>query len=199
MMIAVAVLGGLVVAVLGLQWYLDTRDKRNQVVGEQRERQKWQAREISELAAANATILKLQAEVDALEKRLIKEVAYLETKHRREMRNAQKKKDRDVAAARAGALRLRVPVAGCSAPGESAGGRADGERPAAASGSDGTRTAQVSGEVTAVVVGIAHDADRLARKVTRLQDLVLVYYGACGKKDGPAASRGEAAGPGGKR
>lgn len=177
LMITAGVVLALVLLVAGALFYVAHERAAGKEEGVTEEKGRWQAREAQELATANAEILRLQAAMDELERRLIREVANLEEKNRREMKDAERQKDADVAAARAGTLALRVPCkpAGGQGPGVNTAAGAV----AAASGPDGAGTTELPRETTASLFSLANDADRIARKVGRLQDLVLVYYRAC--------------------
>jgi hypothetical protein len=135
--------------------------------GHAAERVVWEQRENSELTAANAKIHDLEEQYRTEERRRAQEVADISTKYEKERTDAAAQKARDIAAARAGALRLRIPAA-CESPGGSDAGKAA----AGAGERDGGATTQLPREITANLFGLADDCDVVARQLGAAQRVI---------------------------
>lgn len=135
----------------------------------------WLARDNAELRAANAKIARLNREAREKESQHQQALAAVSAGYQEDLKHAEDQKRRDVAAARAGTVRLRDALATCNAT------RGSGAREsiAAAGGRDAAAGAELSPAATEFLLGLANDADAVARQLTRAQDLVREYYRAC--------------------
>ncbi len=127
----------------------------------------WQKRDNDELRTANARILELEEQARSEERRHAEELAAISAGFEKEKANAAIQKDRDVAAARAGALSLRIHSP-CKDPGGSEGSAAS----APASERDGAATIELPREVTANLFALADDADEVVKQLTACQAVI---------------------------
>lgn len=95
----------------------------------------------------------------------------LEADYKKEKEDAEARRVRDVAAARSGALRLRVPGTLCPA--------ADGATAGTASGSDDAATGELPGPIAADLFTLVHDADEVARQLARAQAVIVAQRQTC--------------------
>lgn len=101
------------------------------------------------------------------------ELAVTEANYQKEIQDAQDQRQRDVAAAQSGAIKLRV--AGMCP-------RASGDRPAAQTSTapaerDGAASGELPGPLTASLFAIADDADAVVHQLTACQTVVRTYLG----------------------
>lgn len=150
-----------VVATLGATFYLGDS------YGVARANSKWQTRENTELTAKNDKILELTAKARAREKANAEALNDISLRNQQELRNAKAQYDRDVAAVRAGALRLRDAAAR-----QASGGSTPGAAGAGASGRDGGAGTELSREATEFLLGEAARADEITRQLGQCQDVV---------------------------
>lgn len=132
------------------------------------ERETWEKRENTELQAANAKVHGLEEAARASERAHAVQIASIGTQHAKEMEDARKQKDRDMANARSGALSLRIS-APCKA---SSGGIRAPAAPASGVG-DGAETIELPREITANLFALADDADEVVRQLTACQAVIL--------------------------
>jgi hypothetical protein len=135
--------------------------------GHTAEKAAWQARENTELTAANAKILSLEEARRAEEQLHAQQVADISTKFEKEKADAAAQKARDIAAARAGRLVLRVPAA-C----ESTGGGDSGKAAAGAGEHNGGATTELPRTITANLFELADDCDAVARQLGAAQGVI---------------------------
>lgn len=115
-----------------------------------------------ELAAAKQRNQNIEATHQA-------EMAIIGADYEKVVQDGKDQRDRDVAAARAGAIRLRVAGA-CPA------GRGPAPEAAApAQGRDGAGDAELPGPVAADLLGLADDADATARRLGACQAVIRSY------------------------
>lgn len=132
------------------------------------ERTTWQARENSELRTANSKILAIENGARKAEQDNAAAQAAISTDYERKLSDANKQRAADVAAVRAGTLRLRDPnPAGLRACGSIA-----PETGAGASGRDGAQGSELSEQATEFLFGLANDADDVARQLGSCQAVV---------------------------
>lgn len=136
--------------------------------GETAERSKWQAKESAALKQANATIDKQNADARAKEKQNADALAKIGEKHAKDNETNAAQAKRDVAAARDGALRLRVPGA---CPASRNGPAAQPVTPAG--GRDDSTTGELPREVVANLLQLANDADAIVGQLTACQAVIL--------------------------
>lgn len=135
--------------------------------GRTAEKAAWQARENAELVAANAEILRLEEAARETEHRHAQELADISAGFEKDKADAAAQKDRDVAAARAGTLSLRIPSI-CKEAGGGTGSAiaaSPGER-------DGPATTELPREITANLLALADDADEVVKQLTACQAIV---------------------------
>ena len=133
------------------------------------ERTTWQARENGELRTANATIKALQEQARKDEQTHAAALAAVSTDYERKLSDANKQRAADVAAIRAGTIRLRDP--------NPTGLRACGGLAAQVGAGAGRRDGPEGGELSEAAAGFllefASDADDVARQLTACQAVVV--------------------------
>jgi prophage endopeptidase len=130
----------------------------------------YEARDNAALKAANDKLQRLQAEKDQYEHAQAAALVLIDTKHQEELADAEKRRAADVAAARAGAIRLRDP--GVSVPSH-CDAVPDAQPPAGER--DATETAGLSREATEFLLGFANDADAVVAQLSSCQAVVRTY------------------------
>lgn len=146
--------------------------------GAQRDRVAWEKARKDEAVQAATEIDKAQREARAAEQRAATDAAADAAHYQMVIDDAHAQRDRDVAAARAGALRLRV-AGGCRAVQADAGGSA---APASGGpGDHGAADAELPPEVAAGVLGIGDDADALAKQLAAAQARISFDLAHCGQ------------------
>jgi Rz lysis protein len=134
------------------------------------ERTAWQAKENQELAAANSTIARLNRENRALEAEHAEQIAAIGVAHEADRKALEKQRRDDVARARAGALRLRVP-GGCVPAYRSPAPEASPP----ASERDAPPASELPAEVAANLLELVDDADTVAIQLGACQSVVRSY------------------------
>jgi hypothetical protein len=135
------------------------------------ERTTWQAKENKEITAANAAIERLNREARASEAEHAEQIAAIGAAHEADREAFEKRRRQDVADARSGALRLRVP-GGCTSPGGSA-----PSTPAAPTGSGNDAAGgELPTEIAANLFELVADADANTRQLTACQAVVRSYF-----------------------
>lgn len=153
-------IGLLVSFVLGVAWI----DHRGYVRGKAEVRAEWDASRAADAVAlnqANERNRKLEADHDA-------HIAAIGDHHAQEIADLEKRRARDAADARSGALRLRVPGA-CNSQSRA------GEVQAAPQGSNGAQDGELRGEAAQDLTALAFDADRNTLQLTACQAVVTEY------------------------
>jgi hypothetical protein len=125
-------------------------------------------RENAALVQANATIERLNREARAKEQAHTNAIAEIGAEHAKDKESIEARARDDVARARAGALRLRVP-GGCSASGAGAAG----ETASPSGRRDDPPASELPGEVAANLFQFAADADRDVKQLTACQAVVI--------------------------
>lgn len=133
------------------------------------ERTTWQTRENGELRTANATIKALQEQARKDEQTHAAELAAVSTDYERKLSDANKQRAADVAAIRAGTLRLRDP----NPPGLRACGGLAAQVGAGAGRRDGPEGGELSEAAAGFLLELASDADDVARQLTACQAVVV--------------------------
>lgn len=136
--------------------------------GRTAERAAWEARDNETLRKANGEIKRLTDDARDAERRRVDEMTVLSINYSKGFRDAEADRRRDVAAARDGALRLRIPAAACDA-----GGSAPAAAGPAAPGGDGAEGIELPGATAADLLDLAHDADQVADQLRACQAVVL--------------------------
>ena len=137
--------------------------------GHKAERLEWQERESQELQAATAALSALQDKYRGQEQENARRLDEIAKQREKDRTDAANQTARDVAAARSGALRLRLPATTCQdpdrgAPTEAAAGT--GER-------DGAQGPELPREIAADLLSLANDADDVVRQLTACQAVIL--------------------------
>lgn len=132
------------------------------------ERVDWQKKDNQELAAANAKIVELTQQVRATEHNHATQLADISTKYEEKLQNANAQKGKDIAAARAGTLRLHytAPTAQTADIG------AASSVAAAPGGCNGATAGELPPEITANLYALADDADTIVVQLGACQDIV---------------------------
>lgn len=154
---------------LGLVWLASLWGVGSWQRGEGRttERLAWQERENKALAEANVEIKRLTDEARATEHRRVDEMTTLAVNYDKGFRDAEDRRRRDVDAARAGALVLRIPSSACGA------GAGEARPPgAAAAGGDGSEGIELPRPIAADLLDLANDADQVADQLRACQAIV---------------------------
>jgi len=126
------------------------------------------ARDNKALADANSMIQALQDAARATEARRVQDMNTIAANYGKGYEDAEARRRRDVAAARDGALVLRVPASACrTGPGDS--GPAGSSSP----GGDGAPGVELPRAVTADLLALANDADQVADQLRACQAVVL--------------------------
>lgn len=143
-------------------------------VGTTAERVAWQGKQIAELATANAEIDRLHKEARAQESTQAAQLAIQGANYEKELQDSEDRRRRDVAAARAHALVVRVPGA-CPVP---AGGSAAPEAAAAPTRGDGAAGCELSPKAGGDLLDLIADADRNTKQLTAAQKVIETYLNA---------------------
>lgn len=125
-----------------------------------------------------ADLLVAERRIHDLERQHAETLALLGQHYQKEFQDAEARRKADVAAARDGALRLRVPGTLCPGPG--------GEAAAASSGGDGSQAGELPGPIAADLLDLAHDADQVARQLALAQSVILAQRETCNAPKEPA-------------
>jgi len=132
----------------------------------------WQAREIRQQAAAEKERKRIEDDYRARERAWSSFHQKIAEDYQKEVEDARKTKERDVAAARSGALRLRDRTASCA----SAGLQPDRGQPPGATSAAPVRDvhagSELSGEASAFLLGLVDEADEVARQLGACQALI---------------------------
>lgn len=131
------------------------------------ERVAWQGKENSELVAANRKIADLENAARAMEQQHAATVAAIGEQHAKDREALEVQREHDVAAARDGALKLRIAGA-CKRPDPSP---AAETRPSPGGGDDST-TGELPRAVAADLFALADDADLVAKQLGACQAVV---------------------------
>lgn len=126
----------------------------------------WQERETKMLQEAADRLAKAIEAAREQERKLEAELASLMSKFRKEIANVQAQRDRDVAAARSGALRLRLPASVC------ADSLAYGPPAPGSPGGDGASGTYLPQQITSDLFSLANDADAVVAQLTACQAIV---------------------------
>jgi prophage endopeptidase len=130
---------------------------------------KYAKRDNDALRSANARIQELEEKARAGERRRAEELAAVSVHYQGALEAAKSQRERDVALAHAGTLRLRDPnaasPAGCDRGGP-------GEAAAAAAGRDGAQAGELSREAVGFLLNLADEADEVVEQLTACQAVV---------------------------
>ncbi len=158
-------------------WYAYTTiDGRGYTRGKSETEAAFVTRDNKALRDALAKVEQLQAEVQAREQAHEDRLEQIRTKQRKESADAKRQHDADLAAVRAGTLRLRDPG--------SAGSAQCDHRPATAPGAatgqrDGAPAAELSAEASGFLLSLMHEADGVTRQLGDAQDVIRAQIKAC--------------------
>jgi hypothetical protein len=135
--------------------------------GHTAERVEWQARDNEQLRLANERIVTLQDAARATERLHATRLATVSTTYQKELQNAKAQRERDVAAARAGAIRLQY-----TPDSERPGGSEAGAVTTGTGRCDGSARGELPRETTADLLALVDDADEVVRQLTACQAVV---------------------------
>ncbi|MHB1098426.1 MAG: lysis system i-spanin subunit Rz [Burkholderiales bacterium] len=122
-----------------------------------------QARIDALVASYQKATIQAQAQADAKQQELAQQMSRIAIKYEQELSDASKQHAADVAAIRAGSLRLRDTRGSCTAP----------ATPATPGVSDGETGCQLSEQVTNDLFDLAADADRDAEQLAACQAVII--------------------------
>jgi len=159
LLLAIAILWGLSIAASATKW---AKLKVAEV------RAEYLVRDNNALIEANAAIERLQEEARATEAKRVADMNVIASNYAKGYQNAETRRRADVAAARDGALVLRIPAAALCPGGSETGP----PRPAAAGG-DGAATVELPRAVAADLLALANDADQVADQLRACQAVVI--------------------------
>lgn len=142
------------------------------LAGQQDERNAWLRRDNEALRIANGRITTLQQAARDQEQAHGKAMAEIASQHQKDLKDAGAEKDRVIADLRTRNLRLRVPVVSTTVT-ACGGGGAGTEAGAGAGQRDGETTAELSGAAAEFLVGLASEADDVARQLSACQAVVI--------------------------
>lgn len=121
---------------------------------------KWQDSEQKAIVAS-------RAKAAEIEENHRKELAAQAAKYEKERADDKAKHDKDIAAVRSGAIRLRDAAATCASAGN------DPKPSTAPSGSDGPKGADLSGSASEFLLSLANEADDVVKQLTACQQVIL--------------------------
>lgn len=163
----------------GIKSYLDGVDAKAYARGKHETEAAYAKRDNKALQAANAEIQRLQNLARAHEHEDAERLAKIDQQRAEDAKNAKAQRDRDVAAARSGAIGMRDPgqAARCAAAsGVSTGPAAEpaaGER-------DGGAAGGLSREAVQFLLVLADDADDVAKQLASAQAVIRQDHQTCG-------------------
>ena len=131
------------------------------------ERSDWQGREAKELTAANAAIKSLEEAARATERSHSAELATIATNYESKLSDATKQRSADLAAIRAGTLKLRDPATSIRSCGDPMPGIATSPGVG-----DGRAAGELSQRASEFLVGEASRADSVAEQLAACQQVV---------------------------
>jgi len=158
----IGLLIGWLASLAGVGWWQND-------AGHVAERTAWQKRENSELRTANDKIRSMQDSARRNEQLHAAALADVSTNYQKELSNAIKQRAADVAAVRAGTLRLRYH----NPPSIYAIGDSPAETGPGAGGCDGPKGAELPQSIVADLLGLAADADDVTRQLTACQRVII--------------------------
>lgn len=118
-----------------------------------------------------ALLVVAQKRIADLEREHAEKLALIGQIYQKEFQHAEEIRRTDVARARDGSLRLRVPGTLC--PGSA------GEAAAAAAGGDGAAAGELPGPIAASLLELAHDADQVAHQLAYAQSVIEAQRQTC--------------------
>lgn len=133
------------------------------------ERVDWQEQQNEDLRLANERIKELVTAAQEKERAHTQRIADISVAHTKEINDAKVLRDRDVAAARSGAIRLRFSQSGGAVSDRSPVAPAG----AAPGGCDGCPPGELPGPLAAALYELAHDADDTARQLAACQQVII--------------------------
>jgi len=177
---AIAILALISALVYGVKSYLDGVDQKGYDRGKQETEAKYAKRDNEQLRAAAERIKTLEDQARRQERENAERLAEIYGQRQKEIADAKRRYDRDIAAVRDGTLKLRDP--GVPAGGAAAGCGSPGPAPSApAGGRDGEARGQLSGTAAGFLLGLAGEADDVARQLDKAQAVILEDRRACNR------------------
>ena len=165
-------------AALGaLWWAASALDARGYARGKAETTAAYAQRDNAALQAALARVAELQAEVQAREHTHAAALGQIRDRNQRETAHAQSQHEADLAALRAGTLRLRDPGA---AAGPACSDRSPAPAPAGtAGGGDAAPRAELSPAAAGFLLSLMREADAVTRQLGDAQDVIRAQIRAC--------------------
>lgn len=175
----IALLVALAAAIHAWNSFISGIDKKGYDRGVQETTAGFVKRDNAALAEANARIAALNAQVRAIEQDGQRKLDLIAQQHEKDKANAKAQRDRDVAAARAGSLKLQDPYGAtvCAGQGDRS---ATAETGPGAGGRDGSAGAQLSQQLTEFLYAEADRADEVVDQLSRAQDVIRQDRVTCG-------------------
>lgn len=133
------------------------------------ERVIWQQREAKEATERNNKILEIQNKLRKAEREHAERIVEIDQKYTQEAENAEKQKALDIAAARAGSLKLRWTS---ESEGRGDGGGATGDIARATAICNDQKGGELPAEITANLYALVDDADRNTKQLGACQAIV---------------------------
>lgn len=158
-------------ALAGAWWWIDHRAYER---GVQATTAAWQAREVAELQAANAEIVRLTAEVANRERQAAQAIAAADGRYQKELASVQAKSSRFRDDILSGRVRFYLPT-----PGQGSRPGAGPQTAAPASGSDGEARGELPAETARFLWGEATRANEIVVELTLAQGVIESYLEAC--------------------
>jgi hypothetical protein len=155
----------LIAAVLGIVY---AYGQQQFGLGEKAERGTWLARENGQLVTANAKLKSLEEQYRTQEHDHAAALASISSQYQKELAHVKADKDRVIASLRDGSMRLRIPVAATV----SANGGIASEVTPATTGRDGETRAELSVAAAEFLVGLASEADEVAKQLGACQAVI---------------------------
>lgn len=150
-----------IAAVIGSGWWWHTSAVNDAV----------EAAITAERNRLTAELLVVERRIRDLEREHAEKLALIGQHYQKEFTNAEALRIADVARARDGALRLRVPGTFCPGP--------NSQAATAAGGSDGAQAGELPGPVAADLLQLSHDADQVARQLAYAQSVIVQQQETC--------------------
>lgn len=134
----------------------------------------YETRDANALREAQSRIATLEANAREAERRAAADIAAISSNYQRKLADANALRDRDVADARSGAIRLSFNSTGSSncGPDRDSGQSGPGQAAAGAAGRDGGAQTELPGEIAANLLTLANDADAVVNQLSACQAVV---------------------------
>lgn len=180
----IVVLGLVSGIVYGVTSYINGVDAKGYARGRQEVEAAWQEREAKINGEAAARIAAADARVREAERRGAQDVADVRTEYQRLVKGKDNALQIALNSLHAGTGGLFVNAQCPDTAGAAPGGNAPGGTAGAAARADGTRRAELSAADSEFLLTLGSQADTVAIRLGKAQDLIASYYRLCGKPAG---------------